>query len=612
MKPSVAPSLVLFFALASSAWACTGDRVTIPDPVSEPDADLVAPDASVEGDSKDKDNLGSESTSLASSSKRCDVIIAGGTTAALAAALAAAGEGAVTCLLEPTEWTGGQLTASGVPAIDEAWHQIKNANGAVVLDVSALARSPANMTPNFAAMLTPTGNPGGCWVSRYCFEPKPFLLDRIFPAEARVKANLTIYRNTVVRSITGSAGLVKRLVAVRRTPRAGVAWGGYDVLPSKDLGDWYAKTDSARYTKELLAFEGRNGKTPVFVDASEWGEVLALSNASYLQGVDVTDGSRETNDTCGQSIVFGFAQKLEAEAVPEPELPEATPASKGFYSLATPAGFTEAQQWDRVFRYRRLRGQGNKPHVGEVSLQNWNPGNDFPFGYLFLSKVATRESVARDDWRGGIDLSVLAAAEVHAYGWHRHSKERGATIGRHVRLERTVLGTGHGLSKLPYVRDTRRSVGLGGFVLSMADLIGDPVAKTAKRFRDRVALGAYPAVVQPLASCRYPAHVKEYDVLPYFVPFRALTNDTFRNLLVAGKTMAQSFMANAATRLHPIEWSTGTAAGVSAAMMAESGISTAELLERVVELQTRIRPRTPTEWTIDGRTLPDATETTPM
>ena len=29
----------------------------------------------------------------------------------------------------------------------------------------------------------------------------------------------------------------------------------------------------------------------------------------------------------------------------------------------------------------------------------------------------------------------------------------------------------------------------------------------------------------------------------------------FGNLLVAGKTMAQSFLANYATRLHPIEWS---------------------------------------------------------
>lgn len=37
---------------------------------------------------------------------KCGVIIAGGTTAALAAALSSASEGVITCLLEPTDWVG--------------------------------------------------------------------------------------------------------------------------------------------------------------------------------------------------------------------------------------------------------------------------------------------------------------------------------------------------------------------------------------------------------------------------------------------------------------------------------------------------------------------------
>ena len=49
-----------------------------------------------------------------------DVIIAGGSTAAFAAAIAAAESGARTALLEPTDWVGGQLTSSGVPAVPPA------------------------------------------------------------------------------------------------------------------------------------------------------------------------------------------------------------------------------------------------------------------------------------------------------------------------------------------------------------------------------------------------------------------------------------------------------------------------------------------------------------
>ena len=44
-----------------------------------------------------------------------------------AAALSAAEAGARTALLEPTDWVGGQLTSSAVPAIDEAWHSIPQA-----------------------------------------------------------------------------------------------------------------------------------------------------------------------------------------------------------------------------------------------------------------------------------------------------------------------------------------------------------------------------------------------------------------------------------------------------------------------------------------------------
>ena len=70
------------------------------------------------------------------------MIIAGGSTAAFAAAVAAAEEGAKTCLIEPTDWVGGQLTSSGVPAVDEAWHTIIDPKTKkVAINVAAIARS---------------------------------------------------------------------------------------------------------------------------------------------------------------------------------------------------------------------------------------------------------------------------------------------------------------------------------------------------------------------------------------------------------------------------------------------------------------------------------------
>ncbi len=46
-----------------------------------------------------------------------------------------------------------------------------------------------------------------------------------------------------------------------------------------------------------------------------------------------------------------------------------------------------------------------------------------------------------------------------------------------------------------------------------------------------------------LDSCSYPSYLGQTSILPYHVPFRALTNQDYGNLLVAGKTMAQTFHA---------------------------------------------------------------------
>lgn len=543
-----------------------------------------------------------------------DVVIAGGTTAAFAAAVASAESGARTCLIEPTDWVGGQITSSAVPAIDEAWHKVKDKKTGSEYNVAAIARDRANMTPNFRAMLDATGNPGKGWVSNYCFEPRNFLAQHLIPLERSLtaKGTLVVFRDTVIKQVEADAGkgLLTAVVAVRRTPTPGVAANGYDRLPSQDLADWYSPEPSDRFSKSVLRFEAPKGRDVVFIDATEWGELLVLAGSPYLQGVEFEDGGREGDDRCGQSTVFDFVQRLNAGPVDEPPGPEGV---GGF-------GFDEfhdqSDAWNRIWTYRRIRSAkgGGPAAVGDLCLQNWGysakqkaGGNDYPFGYLFLSRAQT--DAQRGDWKGGVDLAVMAAAEQRALGWHYWFKAHAPEgIGpRQVSLDREALGTSHGLAKTPYIRDTRRSVGLDGFLLKGKDLGGPVAHKTGRGFHDRVALGAYPSDVHALSTCSMPAYiVSAHDTLPFYIPFRALTNERFGNLLTAGKTMAQSFLANAATRLHPIEWSSGTAAGVAAADMARNGRSSREELDQIEKLQALVRRKTPTEWTIDGKTFPGA------
>ncbi len=89
-----------------------------------------------------------------------------------------------------------------------------------------------------------------------------------------------------------------------------------------------------------------------------------------------------------------------------------------------------------------------------------------------------------------------------------------------------------------------------------------------------------------LTVCDYPDYMNNHTTLPYTIPLRALLVQNAPNLLTAGKTMAQTFHANGAVRLHPSEWTSGVAAGGAAIFMLQRGFnSTQSLLANVAPLQ---------------------------
>jgi hypothetical protein len=541
-------------------------------------------------DPEERDQQSSALVSL-----RCDVVVAGGTTAALAAALTSAREGVKTCLLEPTDWPGGQLTAGGVPAVDFAWHKV---NG---YDVGAVAKDSRNLPKEFVQWMDATGNPGGCWVSKNCFEPKSLLSNHILPALSRESGNLTVLLGTVVKRVeteqANGRTRITSVTAIQRKAKDGVAWGGYDRRLSQDMQDWYSTSDSSRYTKTLTRITSNRMGGPIVVDATELGDVLVLSGAPYLQGVETSDGSTEiSSDTCGQATVFPFVMRYNSAAVADNALP-VQPDHPDFYGVGN-------SSWDKIWTYRRVKGSGAVA-AGQLSNQNWNPGNDYAYGYLFKSKSSAANEVS--DWRGGVNYDVLERAERHAIGWYRWLREREPRgQGNRLSIAADVFGTAHGLSKFPYLRDTRRSVGIGNFILKGSDLDSGATGKTGRVFADRIAIGAYNGDIHPLRTCALPSYLSsELHALPFFIPLRALTNDRVDNLLVAGKTMAQSFKANAAIRLHPIEYSSGIGAGAAAATMVLQNVAdTRTLVSRYADVQSRVVKYAPIDWTVNGTKYP--------
>jgi hypothetical protein len=173
-----------------------------------------------------------------------------------------------------------------------------------------------------------------------------------------------------------------------------------------------------------------------------------------------------------------------------------------------------------------------------------------------------------------------------------------------------MTGTCHYLSKLPYMRESRRSIGHQNFLMNVTTISGSMYNLHGYIFDDRIGIGAYSVDIHYMNSCPYPSYIQKrfYPVLPYYVPLRAMTNRDIDNLIPIGKTMAQTFLANAAVRLHPVEFSTGQAAGVVAAYAIQNNIkNVSQMLEldHLRRIQSIVKQFTPLSWTINGTRYPD-------
>ncbi|MEI8027106.1 MAG: FAD-dependent oxidoreductase [Pseudomonadota bacterium] len=584
---------------------------------------------------------------VASESETCDVVIVGGSTAALAAALSSADSNVKTCLLEPTNWPAGQMTASGVSAIDFAHHRPND------MKLPEASLDNRNWNKDFAEALNPfRSNPGKCWVSNICYEPKLALQKTILPMIQKRSPTLKVFYETTVTSVVKKNEAIVSLVGVKRTAKKG---GGYKNPLSQDLADWYSSKDSQFFSKKVITFSGSKGTIPVIIDASEFGDILVLADAPYLQGTEVSEDSLTADEQCGQAIVYPFVLEAVAKKnnqtpnkpLESPKTPDMTnpidtqvlpdngrdmPGLVGTAdSLKEPivipltalgnekfeSGIPKVQtdipgffsmgkfNWFQIWSYRRIRSLGSP--AGDMSLQNWFPGNDYPGGYFLKSKAAAKAETSR--WSGGIDLDVLRRAENHAFAWATfYADKTPANPSVNIKLDKTLLGTEHGLAKMPYVRDTRRSLGLDNFLLKFKDLDGSATGSSpiGTPFDDRVAIGAYVADFHNIQRCPRREYLNSHETLPFFIPFRALTNQKIPNLLVAGKTMAQTFHANAATRLQPIEWNSGSAAGTAAAMMIKRNYaSTSNVLQNISDLQNEVIKKQPINWTIEGKVYPN-------
>lgn len=603
----------------------------------------------------------------------CELLIVGGGLAGTASAYEALLAGKTVCMTEMTDWVGGQLSSQGTAALDEAKK---------MRSILFFPRGYKLLRQKIAEKYGQL-NPGDCWVSVSCFMPRDghlILTEMLQTAEQTGQGKLHFFPNTVIKELdfNRDGTQITRAIAIRHAPQPNTPTLNTDFL-SQIYADIYSYENSPRLRKTIVQFQPkinpqRQSAQWYVIEATDTGEIIALADVPYRLGLDARshrDPSAPTtkNDNyCTQGFTYTFAM----EHMAEPQKQVQPPFYEKYlnnYSFDTNPRIAD---FNNVFTYRRIWRNPEQPRLpfppfrvglpqpGDISMQNWTWGNDYRPGTERDNLIYSRRQLQamgqleRGQWLGGLRPEALQKAEETALGFYywlvagttdSQVPDRKIIPNPQNRLLtglNSPMGTGHGLSKFPYIRESRRIIGRPsygypqGFTITEIDISRQNFRSEFYRrnlpsekyenlmvalsgldkirvirgelsidrvnlrtrssiYPDSIGISQYAIDFHPCLE-KYPAtkmgnpersgvrqaHGPAY---PAQIPLRALIPQKIDNLLVAGKSIAHSTIASAAYRVHSFEWSSGAGAGTTAVFALQKDIFPYQLTANLPRFQ---------------------------
>ena len=487
--------------------------------------------------------------------RSADLVIIGGGMGGIAAALAASRAGLRVIMTEETDWIGGQLTSQAVPPDEHA--QIETFGG--TKSYQAFRRGVRDYyTRNFpltdAARANPLLNPGNGSVSKLCHEPRVALAvlnELLAPHVASGRLQILLHHTATSAEVSGD-----RVAAV--------------LVRSAESG------------RECVL------RAPLFIDATETGELLPLTRTEYITGSESQRVTAEPHAVPEarphnmQAFTCCFAMDYvagEDHTIDRPRdyafwrdhVPPLTPAWSGkllshYYSA--PRGLKpfamgfDAAKSTGLFKYRRIVDRTNfvpGTYAGDTTLVNW-PQNDYMLGNLF--EVPAPEAARHLAAGKQLSLSLLYWLQTEA------PRADGGTGWQGLRLRPDIVGTEDGLAKYPYIRESRRIQ--AEFTITELHVGTDARRKTpatpdaevtAEAFPDSVGIGSYAIDLHPSSGGD---NYIDFLTRPFQIPLGALLPRRLENLLPACKNIGTTHLTNGCYRLHPVEWNIGESVGALA------------------------------------------------
>ncbi len=604
----------------------------------------------------------------------CEILVIGGGLSGSAAAYEGLLAGKTVCLTEITDWVGGQISAQGTSALDERATQRSQ-----LFYPRGYLELRKRIQKHYGKL-----NPGDCWVSESCYLPydgHKLLMEQLKDAERKGKGKLNWFPATVIKELdiqaVGQGKQIVSVIAIQHQPAKNTP--PLNTYPlSQTIEDAYRYENSERFDKTIIRFVPQPHKKEVpsdwyLIEATETGEIIALADVPHRLGIDArsylepSSSSALGDPYCTQGFTYTFAMEETKDAQPQPKPP--------FYEQYAPYYSYELPRladFDLVFTYRRIwspqKGDNetfggitfSEPTPGDISMQNWTWGNDYRPGTSKDNLIYTRNQLQSlgqlkaGGWMGGLRVDTLRKGEENALGYYYWLVE-GTTdsqLGDGVKKPNpnhrflqgldSPMGTAHGLSKYPYMREARRIIGRpsffspDGFAINEIDIsrlnyqndyyrqtlspdtyrrlqatlagleglkvldneVSPDKVQRRKRstiYADSVGIGYYAIDFHPCMTEYPPEKPGNTEragerrgqglAYPFQVPLRAMIPQKIDNLLVAGKSIAVSHAAAAAYRVHSFEWSSGAAAGVTAAFAIDNAILPYQLVDNPILTQ---------------------------
>lgn len=484
-----------------------------------------------------------------------EVVVCGASLGGTLAAFSSAKCGKKTILLEKTDWIGGQLTSQAVPPDEHPWIEEQGC--------TASYRAYREKIRDFYRNLDG-------------FSPEVKKLRAFCPADSEVSY------------ISHPPKLA--LSALNEMLAPFVQNGTLKVVYNAEIQSCKSSDDMISSVTCSVGGEPIEVVGKIFLDGTDTGELIALCGAEYRVGAE---SRSETGEKHAPEIAMPqdmqpatYTASLENRkkgdfVITKPPMyddfvrlkmpyddfpvfsmygPDSSTGKAKRFGMFLGEKDRNGEELFPLFKYRRIVcadyfADGSQPF--DVTLVNW-PQNDYFLGNLFESEnVAENNFLARQ-----FTLSFVYWLQTEA---PRPDGKKGYPF---FRLATEYLGTTDGLSKCPYIRESRRIK--AKFTVTESDVAkgGNPI------FDDSVGVGSYPIDLHITTQ----THTFFYEPSERFtIPLGAMIPERMQNLLPACKNIGTTHLTNGCYRLHPVEWNVGEVAGLLAAFALDSNTIASEV-----------------------------------